>query len=306
MTHDLKTDPRPFDAVHRGAKTFEIRRADRPFDILDLLHLRETVFSREEMDIDFRPLAYTGREVLARVTHILRESAYGLTPGFCVLSFAIVETSDQPIPLDRIQPLDWNAPSALDPETLARVEAWRLSQPIPRRAGPPLRATAAMRAAYGNPDTPPTLAGLIASGKLVVPEVHTMDLTIFRDPGKPDGILIKAKPGAFLDAAEVEAGMKAIRENPAEYMRMITDHAGGSISIRGPLTKEELVEAQKMPPCPGRTVYPPVTSWEQVQPAADKVVFGRTYLPPVDCHECFGSREIAGRPCPHCTAKKRR
>lgn len=104
MIHELKTDSDPFDAVARGAKTCEVRRDDRDFDLLDILHLRETVHTGDEMK-GGAPLTYTGREVAFRVTHILRTPA---APGFCILSGTVVFQDRHPIRPEILADYDLN------------------------------------------------------------------------------------------------------------------------------------------------------------------------------------------------------
>lgn len=82
--HDLKTDPDTFQATWDGIKTFEIRFNDRGFKVGDILHLKETVASGEQMRTLIVPLAYTGREIRKTVRHIL--TGYGLQPGWVCLS----------------------------------------------------------------------------------------------------------------------------------------------------------------------------------------------------------------------------
>lgn len=91
--HELKTDPDVFDAVARGVKTHEIRKNDRGFAVGDELLLRETVHSGVAIRAGAN-LIYTGRELVRTVSHIL--TGYGLLPGWCILSFAPVVTSEAP------------------------------------------------------------------------------------------------------------------------------------------------------------------------------------------------------------------
>lgn len=83
--HELKTDATVFDAVARGVKTHEIRFNDRGFAVGDLLHLRETVWSGEQMRVGAE-LMFTGRAALREVAHI--QTGYGLADGWVILSFA--------------------------------------------------------------------------------------------------------------------------------------------------------------------------------------------------------------------------
>jgi hypothetical protein len=81
MIHELKTWPEPFAALLEGRKMFEIRKADRPFDVGDALDLRE-----------WNPdgSGYTGRETVAVVTYIVRGGAWGLPPDLCVMGLGFV------------------------------------------------------------------------------------------------------------------------------------------------------------------------------------------------------------------------
>ena len=87
-THELKTDKEVFDAVWEGDKTYEIRFNDRGFEELDVLYLKETVYTGEEMKTG-SPLEFTGREIKAVVSHIL-EGQYGLQSGWCILSIGVI------------------------------------------------------------------------------------------------------------------------------------------------------------------------------------------------------------------------
>jgi hypothetical protein len=76
-THELKTWPEFFKAVASGAKTFEVRRDDRDFEVGDSLVLREWNQDKEQ---------YTGRRVERVVTYILRDDPYLLRDGYCILA----------------------------------------------------------------------------------------------------------------------------------------------------------------------------------------------------------------------------
>lgn len=78
VEHELKTWASYFHAIADGTKTFEIRRDDRGYRVGDTVRLRETEYGSG---------AYTGREEVRRITHILRhEPDFGLMDGFCILS----------------------------------------------------------------------------------------------------------------------------------------------------------------------------------------------------------------------------
>ena len=79
--HVLKTWPGPFGALASRAKSYEIRRQDRPFKVGDTLRLQEwDPFQKE----------YTGRELLARVTYMTEGGEWGLPLDLCVMSLANV------------------------------------------------------------------------------------------------------------------------------------------------------------------------------------------------------------------------
>lgn len=82
LVHELKTWPVPFAAVLSGAKRAEMRRDDRGFEAGDLLVLREW----DPQACDDGPSGYTGRKIEAIITHVLRDSQFGVVPGFVMLS----------------------------------------------------------------------------------------------------------------------------------------------------------------------------------------------------------------------------
>lgn len=84
-THHLKTWPEPFADLVARRKTFELRRDDRNYQVGDVLHLQEWNPNNRR---------YTRAWVAAEVTHVLRGPsgvAFGLQPGYCVLSLHVTE-----------------------------------------------------------------------------------------------------------------------------------------------------------------------------------------------------------------------
>lgn len=77
MIHELKCWPEPFAAIASGRKTFEWRKADRPFGVGDGLVLRE-----------WCPFAkrYMGGVIHTSITYVLRGPDFGVPHGYCVLS----------------------------------------------------------------------------------------------------------------------------------------------------------------------------------------------------------------------------
>ena len=78
MVHELKIAPEYFEKVITGEKTFEVRRDDRPYAVLDALRLRE-----------YMGHGYTGREVTVGVSYILRDKNY-VKDGFCILGIKLI------------------------------------------------------------------------------------------------------------------------------------------------------------------------------------------------------------------------
>lgn len=81
MTWDLKTWPEYFEAVLRGAKTFEVRTNDRPYAVGDVLNLHE-----------YLPLSgsQTGRNLMVRVSYILPDGPFAF-PGYVIMAIKPVE-----------------------------------------------------------------------------------------------------------------------------------------------------------------------------------------------------------------------
>lgn len=84
-THELKTDPEPFQEVWDGHKKAEVRQDDRDFAVYDTIRLRETMPGDRSR--------YTGRQIGAVVTHILQKG-YGLPDGLAVLSIHVFARVD--------------------------------------------------------------------------------------------------------------------------------------------------------------------------------------------------------------------
>ena len=75
--HDLKTWPEHFNNIVKNTKTFELRKNDRDFKTGDSLLLREYCPIKNE---------FTGREVVRKVTYILKGGNFGLNEGFVIMS----------------------------------------------------------------------------------------------------------------------------------------------------------------------------------------------------------------------------
>lgn len=80
MTQCLKTWPIYFRAIQSGEKTFEIRKADRPFAVGDSLILQEWDPETER---------YTGNEWNGNITYLISDATGWVKKGF--VTFGIKE-----------------------------------------------------------------------------------------------------------------------------------------------------------------------------------------------------------------------
>lgn len=83
----MKTWVEPFQAIWDDMKMYEIRYDDRGFDLDNILHLWEW---------DKHEEVYTGRRVVARVTHISRSPDWGLPSSMVVMSLKILAKFESP------------------------------------------------------------------------------------------------------------------------------------------------------------------------------------------------------------------
>jgi Domain of unknown function (DUF3850) len=83
LVHELKAWPEFFKDLASQAKTFEVCRDDRDFQVGDILWLREW---------DPRSEAYSGREVRRRITYRTEKGSFLARDGFVVLG--ICDASD--------------------------------------------------------------------------------------------------------------------------------------------------------------------------------------------------------------------
>ncbi len=95
-THELKINPQYFNQVRIGAKKAEFRRADRDFQVGDILVLREfNAIPPREFRHLFHYGEYTGNIIRAVITDITCINSIipelGDKPKFVMLSFSILE-----------------------------------------------------------------------------------------------------------------------------------------------------------------------------------------------------------------------
>lgn len=85
--HKLKTDPELFQASAEGKKPYEIRKMDRNFAVGDILILRETTHTGEEI-ANGEKLVYTERVLTRMVTEV--RTGYGIKDGWCMMGVKLV------------------------------------------------------------------------------------------------------------------------------------------------------------------------------------------------------------------------
>ena len=100
MIHELKILPCFFKAVISGEKTFEIRKADRPFKVGDLLALNE--FDE----------GYTGNSCVVYIDYILNDKVF-CKDGYVTMSIkpCVVWKKDEPFDRCRLK-YDYGVPYA--------------------------------------------------------------------------------------------------------------------------------------------------------------------------------------------------
>lgn len=75
MQHTLKIWPEPFKAVKEGRKPYEVRKADRPYSVGDLVEFYE---------FDPETKLCTGGVHLSLITYLTPAGTWGLPSDICV------------------------------------------------------------------------------------------------------------------------------------------------------------------------------------------------------------------------------
>ena len=103
MIHELKVKPEYFADVISGKKTFEVRKADRPFKVGDLLALNE-----------FENQSYTGASCLVYIDYILNNKEM-LKADYIVMSIkpVMIRKSDSPFDTCSLK-LNYSVPLATE------------------------------------------------------------------------------------------------------------------------------------------------------------------------------------------------
>ncbi len=84
--HELKTDPAFYHACYMNDLSFQLRKNDRGYEVGDLIVLRETMYTGEEMQQQGKPLKYTGLYMAYLITYVLCGPRLGLASDWCILS----------------------------------------------------------------------------------------------------------------------------------------------------------------------------------------------------------------------------
>jgi hypothetical protein len=77
MIHSLKIWPEMFKDVVSGVKTFEYRKADRAYQVNDILELCEW---------DQKYNTFTGNKFYVIVTYIIKGGSFGIPEDYCIMS----------------------------------------------------------------------------------------------------------------------------------------------------------------------------------------------------------------------------
>jgi hypothetical protein len=77
MIHELKTWPECYKVIVSGEKNFEVRKADRLFQVGDLLVLKE--FDPEKNE-------FTGKLITKEITYILPGGQFGINLDYVVMA----------------------------------------------------------------------------------------------------------------------------------------------------------------------------------------------------------------------------
>ena len=81
-THELKILPKWFEDVQRNKKNFEIRKADRNFEVGDYLILKELDKGK-----------FTGRTVVRQIEYIYKgDGTYGLSEDYWILGLSVPQS----------------------------------------------------------------------------------------------------------------------------------------------------------------------------------------------------------------------
>jgi hypothetical protein len=83
--HELKAWPEHYAAIDSGVKTCELRVNDRPYQVGDVLLLREW----EPGFQGALSFGYTGKQLRVRVTHILSGGPW-LAPSYIAMSIRLI------------------------------------------------------------------------------------------------------------------------------------------------------------------------------------------------------------------------
>ncbi len=81
INHVVKCHPWFYQAIITNQKRFEVRKDDRNYENGDLITLREW---------DPGSSKYTGRDVVCRITYVLKGYPDAIKKGYCVFSIDVI------------------------------------------------------------------------------------------------------------------------------------------------------------------------------------------------------------------------
>lgn len=99
VDHELKVWPPHYDAVECDEKPFEIRKADRDFQVGDVCRMREYIPATHGF-----PGSFSGKVCHRRICYVLNGGEFGMLPGFVVLGIKPIpgfQEPSTPVPTER-------------------------------------------------------------------------------------------------------------------------------------------------------------------------------------------------------------
>lgn len=88
--HELKLHIPEYEALREGTKRYDIRNIDdREFHVDDLIQFQEW---RSVPNLSGGFIGYTGRSLMAKITHMTAPGSWGLPGNLAVLGIEVIET----------------------------------------------------------------------------------------------------------------------------------------------------------------------------------------------------------------------
>lgn len=90
--HELKIEKKYFLDVLHGAKTFELRKNDRNYQVGDLIHFNVIKSEEKEHDPEACDVNFGEDCLLYKITYVLKDvPKYGLDMDYCILGIKHVK-----------------------------------------------------------------------------------------------------------------------------------------------------------------------------------------------------------------------